>query len=74
MAQKLMRHSDPKLTYTHVMLGTKAEAIDMLLEIAATAAKSQESAKAETDDLPADAIGKVRTSEWAGTRAALNNK
>ena len=32
-AQKLMRHSDPKLTakvYTHVLVDTKAEAIDML--------------------------------------------
>ena len=37
-AQKLMRHSDPKLTakiYTHVLVDTKAEAIDMLPAIAA---------------------------------------
>ncbi len=37
-AQRLMRHSDPKLTakiYTHVMVDAKAEAIDMLPAIAA---------------------------------------
>ena len=60
-AQKLMRHSDPKLTakvYTHVMVDTKAEAIDMLPTIAATTPESQESVRTGTDDMPVNAVAK----------------
>ena len=54
-AQKLMRHSDPKLTaniYTHVMVETKAEALDKLPIITATPAASEAAVRTGTDDLP----------------------
>ena len=51
-AQKLMRHSDPKLTaniYTHVMVETKAEALSKLPMITATFPQSEAMTMTGTD-------------------------
>ncbi len=52
-AQKLMRHSDPKLTantYTHVLLDDKAEALAKLPTIAPMRPDNQNATKTGTDD------------------------
>ncbi len=52
-AQKLMRHSDPKLTaniYTHVMVNTKAEALARLPVITSTLRQSDAAERTGTDD------------------------
>jgi hypothetical protein len=52
-AQKLMRHSDPKLTagiYTHVMNDTKAEALSRLPTIVVNRAEAEIVAKTGTTD------------------------
>ena len=59
-AQRLMRHSDPKLTakvYTHVMVDTKAEALDMLPTIAAVVTTEKDAATGTYD--PAPESGKI---------------
>ena len=64
-AQKLMRHSDPKLTaniYTHVLVETKAEALAKLPMIEATPEK-QKIAKTGTDDLLSQDASKIVVSE-----------
>ncbi len=52
-AQKMMRHSDPKLTaniYTHVLVETKAEALHSLPEIGAAIPQNETATKTGTDD------------------------
>ena len=60
-AQKLMRHSDPKLTaniYTHIMVETKAEALAKLPTIAAAITAERETATGtgETVVMPVDSF------------------
>ncbi len=55
-AQRLMRHSDPKLTaniYTHVLIDDKAEALANLPTIAARRPADEQAAKTGTEDAPA---------------------
>ncbi|MCD8139200.1 MAG: tyrosine-type recombinase/integrase [Planctomycetaceae bacterium] len=61
-AQRLMRHSDPKLTaniYTHVMLDDKAEALAKLPNITAKRAEDEGIAKTGTNDAPASKDDKI---------------
>ncbi len=55
-AQRLMRHSDPKLTaniYTHVMIDDKAEELAKLPTIAARRPAKEQVAKTGTEGVPA---------------------
>ncbi len=55
-AQRLMRHSDPKLTaniYTHVLIDDKAEALANLPTIAARRPADEPAARTGTEDAPA---------------------
>ncbi len=59
-AQKLMRHSNPKLTakiYIHVMVDTKAEAIDMLPTMAAAPPEAEKITKTGTDGIASFQVG-----------------
>ena len=69
-AQRLLRHSDPKLTakiYTHVMLADKAEELSKLPKIEAVHPESLADMKTGTDDLMVPAESTDRPADRNGS-------
>ncbi len=57
VAQKIMRHSDPKLTsafYTHILVADKARELSKLPAVAATVPANEAAAKTGTTDTSRD--------------------
>ncbi len=62
VAQKIMRHSDPKLTanfYTHVLVADKAKELAKLPSIQPAGPEAEATAKTGTDDAGATIEGKI---------------